>query len=128
MYKQVPKLRTPVLFAVHGNLFAIKGNQLYNLITPAYVPQEYVLQILNVDDLGQKLYEEYVIERINGVVSLWAPVKRQNNKMYMSSSKKQSGKIRDQTIDLRETESLYGCLMILTRSNMDIDQKNVVLL
>ena len=36
-----------------------------------------------------KLYEDYVAERINGDVSLWAPVKKQNNAMFLSGSKKQ---------------------------------------
>ena len=42
----------------------------HNLITHAYVPDEYVPQILNIDTTGQKLYEDYVSERINGDVSL----------------------------------------------------------
>ena len=44
----------------------------------------------------------------------------------MSASKKQTLKIHDQTIDMKETKNLYGRLMVLTRSNRDIDQKNAV--
>ena len=44
--------------------------QLYNIITHAYIPDEYVSQILNADITGQKLYEDYVAERINGEVSI----------------------------------------------------------
>jgi len=33
-------------------------------------------QILNIENIGQKLYEDYVSDRINGDVSLWAPVKK----------------------------------------------------
>ena len=33
---------------------------IYNIITHAYIPDEYVPQILNIDDTGQKLYEDYV--------------------------------------------------------------------
>ena len=51
---------------------------------------------------------------------------KQNNKMYTSGSKKQTVKIRDQTVDLKETKNLYGRLMVLTRSNRDIDQKNAI--
>ena len=47
-------------------------------------------------------------------------------KMYMSGSKKQTIKICDQTVDLRETKNLHGHLMILTRSNRDIDQKHAM--
>jgi len=34
----------------HGNPFAVDGNMVYNLITHAYIPDEYVPQILNIDD------------------------------------------------------------------------------
>ena len=110
----------------HGNPFAVEGNSVYNLITHAYIPDEYVPQILNIDAMGQKLYEDYVSERINGDVSLWAPVKRENNKMYMSGIKKHTVKVRDKTIDLKETKSLYGRLMVLARSNRDIDHKQAI--
>jgi hypothetical protein len=65
-------------------------------------------------------------EGINGDVSLWASVKKQNNKMYMSGSKKQTVKIRDQIVDLKETNKSVGQLMVLTRSNRVIDQTNAV--
>lgn len=73
------------------------------MITHAYVPEEYVLQILNVDDVGQKHYD-YITERIKGDISLWEPVKKQNNKMYMSGSKKETVKVRYQIVDMRETK------------------------
>ena len=46
--------------------------------------------------------------------------------MYMSGSKTLTVKIRDQTVDLKETKNLYSRLMVLTRSNRDIDQKNAI--
>ena len=55
----------------------------HNLITPVYILDEYVPCILNIDATREKLYEEYVSERINGDVSLWAPVKKQNNKTFI---------------------------------------------
>ena len=110
----------------HGNPFAVEDNMIYNIITHAYIPDEYVPQILNIDDTGQKLYEDYVAERVNGDVSLWAPVKKQNNKMYMSGNKTPKVKIRDKIVDQKETKDLYGRLMVLARSNSDIDQKHPV--
>ena len=50
----------------HGNPFEVDGNQIFNVVTHAYVPQEFVPQILNIDETGQKLYEEFVAERLNG--------------------------------------------------------------
>ena len=83
-------------------------------------------QILNIDDTGQKLYEDYVSERINGDVSLWAPVKKEKNMMYMSGNKKHTVKVRDKTADLKESKDLHGRLMVLARLNRDIDQKLAV--
>ena len=61
----------------------------------------YVPQILNIDDVGKKLYEEYVSERINGNVSLWAPVKKRKEPHgNVSGNKKHIVKVRDKTKDL----------------------------
>lgn len=78
------------------------------MITHAYIPDEYVPQILNADVTGQKLYEDYVSERINGDVSLWASVKKENNKMFLSGNKKITVKLRDNTVDLKETKDLFA--------------------
>ena len=123
-HQAVDKIKSAILS--HGNPFAAEGDQLYDFTTNAYVPHEYVSQILNADEIGQKLYEDYVTERISGDTSLWAPVKKQSNKMCMSDSKKLTLKIRDQTTDMKETKNLYGRLMVLIRSNRGIDQKNAV--
>ena len=111
----------------HGNPFDAEGDQLYTFMTHAYVPQNIrVPQILNIDDVGQRLYEDYVAERINGDVSLWEAVKKQNNTMFLSDNKQQTVKIRDQSVDLKETKDLCGRLMVLAKSNRDIDQKSAV--
>lgn len=123
-HEAVSKIKAAILS--HGNPFDVEGDQLFNMMTHAYSPQEFVAQILNIDDTGQKLYQDYVTERINGEVCLWAPVKKQNNKMYMSGNKKRSVKIRDQIVDLKETKDLYGRLMVLAKSSRDIDQKQAI--
>lgn len=43
--------------------------------------------ILNTDVNGQTLYEYYVAERINGDVSVWAWVKKENNNMFLPENK-----------------------------------------
>lgn len=82
----IDKIKAAILS--HGNPFAFEGDKLHNVITHACVPDEYGSQILNANTTGQKLYEEYVSERINGHVSLWAPVKKENKKIFLSGNKK----------------------------------------
>jgi len=45
----------------------------------------------------------------------------------MSGNKKHTVKVRDKTVDLKETKDLYGHLMALARSNRDIYQKQAVI-
>ena len=75
-HRAVDKIKAAILS--HGNPFTVECNKLYNIITHAYIPDEYVPQILNDGITGQKLYEECVAERINGESSFWAPVKKKN--------------------------------------------------
>jgi len=46
--------------------------------------------------------------------------------MYISGNRKHTVKVRDKTVDLKETKDLYGYLMVLARSNRDIDQKQAI--
>ena len=69
-HQAVDKIKAAVLS------HAIEGNQLYSFITNAYVQEEHVAQILNADEIGHKLYTEYIPECINGDASLWAHVKK----------------------------------------------------
>ena len=99
----IDKIKASILS--HGNPFTTEGDKLHNVITQAYIPDEDVEQILNADVTGQKLFEDYVSERINGDVSLWAPVKKENNKMFLSGNKKITVKLRNNTVDLKETKA-----------------------
>ena len=46
--------------------------------------------------------------------------------MFKSGNKKTTIKLRDKTVDLKETKDLYGRLMVLARSNRDINQKEAI--
>jgi len=123
-HRAIDKIKAAIL--IHGNPFTAEGDKLYNIITHAYITDEYVPEILKADVTGQKMYEDYVAERINGDVSVWAPVKKVNNKMFLSGNKKTQVKLRDKTVDLKETKDLYERLMVLARSNRDINQKEAI--
>lgn len=102
-YSTVSKNKAAIMR--HGNLFAIESHTLYKLITHAYLLDQYFLQIRNIINTGQKLYEQYILERINGRVSLLAPVMKKKNKMYINGSRSH---------------------IVEVRSSRDIDQKHAI--
>ena len=69
-YSVVYKIKAAILD--HDNPFAVEGDRLHNMITHANVPDDFVEQIPNANDTGQKMYEDYVTEGINEDISLWA--------------------------------------------------------
>ena len=46
--------------------------------------------------------------------------------MFMYANKKTTLKLRDKTVDLKETKDLYSRLMVLARSSRDINQKDAI--
>jgi len=67
----------------HRNFFSVEDDRtIFNLITLAWVPEQYLLQILNLDDIGQKMYNHYTKENINESVSIWAPVKKRKSHLH----------------------------------------------
>lgn len=109
----------------HGNPVRGEGDQLYNIITGGCIPQEHVHDILHADSIGQKLYEDFVADRINGDVRLWATVKKEKLKTFTSNNKKSIIKLQNTSIELKETKDLYRRLLVLSRSR-DIDQKKAI--
>ena len=65
-HSAVNKIKSAILD--HGNPFAVEGDRLHNMITHAYVPDEFVEHIHNANDTGQR----QMYERINGNISIWA--------------------------------------------------------
>ena len=65
--------------------------------------QEFLSQILSVDETELRLYKDYAADRITRNVSLWVPVKKENSKLYASPKKMYAVKIHDQNLNLKET-------------------------
>ena len=110
----------------HGDPFGIEGDRLHNMITHPCVPDEFVEQILNANDTGQKMYDDYVTVRTNGNISLWAKVTKVGYKMFMSAwqhdnphqASRQDGRSKGDEGSLWETND--PCKI------RDIDQKGAI--
>ena len=113
-HSAVNKIKSAILG--HGNPFAVEGDRLHNMINHACVPDQVVEQILNANDTGQKMYADYVTVSTDGNISLWAKVTKVGYKMFMSGNKTTPIKLRDKTVDTKETKDLYGRLMNLVKS------------
>lgn len=109
-----------------GNPFDTgETDTLWNIVTHAYIPPQYVPMILNADKQGQQLYTSYVNARLNGNESVWEPVTKVNNRMYMSGKSSDTSQ-RSNVSDLRDTGELYARLLVLSNSGRDINIKHAI--
>ena len=83
---------------------------------PRYILDEYVSQILNMDDMGQKLLE----------ICWWAHKWKCQSLGTHESIKKHAVKVRDNITDIKETKDLYGRLTVLAKSNRNVIQKDAM--
>ena len=67
----------------HGNPFGVEASFIYNFIMHAYIPDEFVPQMLNMYNAGQTLYKDYVSEWITGDVSLCSRDKRKEYDVHV---------------------------------------------
>ena len=66
-HSAVNKVKSAILG--HGNTFAVEGDRLHNMITHACVPDEFVEQILNANDTGQKIMKTMLLYAPTGIVA-----------------------------------------------------------
>ena len=100
-HSAVDKIKVAILD--NSNTSVVEGVRLHNMICLVYVPDESVEEILNSNDTGQNMYEDYVTARINGYAIILAKEMKVGNKMFVSGSKATVIKVQDDPhkIDLR---------------------------
>ena len=86
----------------HGEPFTSQDTRLYNILTHALVTEKVEEEILMRDELGQRLFEEFVV-RLDGNISIWSEMKKrkigsfkQNNKEVKITTEK--GKVKVATL------------------------------
>ena len=59
------------------------GQKLHNVITKAIIPDSYTNEIISNGEEGQKMYKNFVKERIEGQMSIWFPMKMRKLNFYV---------------------------------------------
>lgn len=108
----------------YTNPFEDKSNELINFITKKVMPEEVMNDVLRRNEVGIQESSKFVSERITcNTVSVWAPMKNINLKMWKCASKKVLIKTKTEIIELRETSSLMMRMLVVARSRPELDLK-----
>lgn len=104
-------------------IFLSMDRMKYKKMLPRYIADLYDLR-KNHPDHFNNMYEEYVEDMMIYVFILH--LSRKKTTRYLSGNRKNKVTLKDKTVNMREAKDLYGRLMILTKSNCEIDQKHAI--
>ena len=83
--------------------------------------------VCNQDEIVQEMYAKYVVARINtNKVSVWATMKKVQQKMWKSARKTVKHKLADQVVELEDDRSLFTRMLIVARSRPEISLKESI--
>lgn len=97
-----------------------------NIVNKTVLPEQAKHDVLRQIEVGLTAYNTFVEERIQGPISLWAPMKKVKLLKWSSSGKTVQTKIGKQVVELKENRSLFARMAIAARSRPDIDMAHVV--
>ena len=76
-------------------------------------------------DIGTRLFEEFVNERIKlNKINMWAPMKKRSLQTWKSATKRIKLKVDQEVVELKEDRNLFARLLLVAKSrpNMNLEQ------
>ena len=110
-----------------GNPFLFHEEELVNISSKAVFSDEIKKDVNRVETLGTQLQNNFKSERLTeGKISIWEPIKRNKLKLCSSAARKVRVKISNTVTELTTDRSLFARLMIVTRSQRELDLRQIL--
>ena len=105
----------------HGDPFESSDGRLFNILTHALVSEKVEEEILQRDQIGQKLFEEFV-GRLDGSGSVWSEMKKRKIGSFKQTNKSTKVTAKDgKIVILKEERNLLQRFIIIARKRTDLD-------
>ena len=93
------------------------SNAVVNLVSKAVLPSTSANELLDHKNIGLSMYQNFISERINGLTSVWSPMKKRNLKTFKTQVKTFKYKVGKKLIQLKEEKSLMSRFLITARKS-----------
>jgi len=97
------------------------SDNLYNIITKTIIPSNDANQLLAHDLEGQRLYNQYKLENLQGKKSPWDRLTKRKLPSFQSANKVVKVKVKNKEIILKEQALLMTRMMISARKRPEVD-------
>ena len=92
-----------------------------NLVSKAVLPVTTADDLLNHKEIGLEMHKDFIINRINGPMSLWSPMKKRNLKTFKVQVKSIKSKSGGKIIHLKEEKNLVSRFLITSRKRPELE-------
>ena len=98
----------------------------FNILSKAVLSREASADILDHVEIGKKMYEQSVENRIKGSTLPWEKMKKRDFKTFQAQSKVVHCKLNDKIVKIKEERSLITRFLIMSRQRKEIDLKRII--
>ena len=96
----------------------------FNIISKTVLPDHIATEYLNHGEEGQKMYDLFKTERLQGPKSIWDHMKLRKLHTFSSTKKSVKVKLQEKMVTLREERNLMTRFVLASRSRPEIDLPN----
>jgi hypothetical protein len=121
--KMIEKMKQ---FVRENNPLEVTGTEMFNFATKRVLPTETAKIVMQSIDAGSEAYQLFVKDRLIGDVSLWEKMKKLKGTGWTSINKTSKVHTKHETIELKETRSLFARLALAAVSRPDIDMAECI--
>lgn len=117
------------VFHEHGDPFiADEGeDNIYNLLTREVMTEKVTKDIIERDDVGQNMFEEFVKERLTeGKLSVWDKMKRRKLGTFKNANASIDITVGDKLVKMKEERGLLQRFIVIARSRPELDLKECI--
>ena len=107
-------------FEAHRTNF-YDSESVFNVIIKKRLSSYMAEQFLAHDVVGEKRYNSFIAERMEGEASIWDPIKKRKLPIFKENIKSTKGKAREQLVQVKEEGKLMSRFIIASRSCFDIN-------
>ena len=100
---------------------------MFNIITNVVHPKEIYPDVLSIPEVGEGLHKEFCRERLceNSTMSIWAPIKRVNLRLFTYDNKKKKQSLNNQMSIYTESSNIFArCALAASEKGVGI--QNVI--
>ena len=121
-------VKLSAVFHEHGNPFeSTDEDEIYNLLTKEVMTETATKDIIQCDELGQQMFEDFVKERLTeGKLSVWDKMTKKKLKTFKSANATTDIKIGDKMVKIKEERGLLQRFIVISRSRPELDLKECI--